>query len=133
MDSGTWWIGYSSRGAATVVSLSVGEPRELAERHVLVGPGVTGQAEDPLGDDVALDLIGPATGAGAPLAEELLAPGLVEVLAAEERPRRPGDGHGQVGGGRRVARVGQLEHGRLGARQAVLAPRPLHPVAEETG
>src|SRR5215210_3867947 len=102
MDRGTWWTGYSSSGAGTVVSSSARWPGQLAERHVLVGSDVAGQPEHPLGDDVALDLIGAAADARAPLHEELLAPRLVQAVATEQRPRCPGDGHGQVGGGRRV-------------------------------
>src|SRR5215831_8730210 len=65
----------------------LGADLELPERHVLGDVRLLRQAEDPLADDVALDLVGPAVDRRCRRAEEL------RRYAAAERRLRAGE-HG---------------------------------------
>src|SRR6266851_10400743 len=90
--------------------------RDLAERLGLVGARLGGEAEDPLPDDVALDLLGATADADAPLAEELLLPEPVLV--------RAGTGEHRVGSLDRERQVA-VTGGVLGDRE--LRDRALGP------
>ena len=84
-------------------------PRDLRPRHLLVDPDVTGQPEDPLTEDVALDLRGAAL--------DRVGPRPDEHLPGRTRPARPGRGSRPAASCSRTRPWRRLPSGRCRARR----------------
>ena len=126
----------AARGLALgerVGPVAIAEPTaalgQLAERHVPVGPGLGREAEDPLADDVALDLVGAPGDAQRRRVQELGRPHAAAPAGAApaSMPVAPCTCIAAVGHLLHEAGVGELHHRGLRARARALGQRGLRP------